>query len=418
MANTRQAGSGLRRWQHGVVFLAACLIFVARRPDAIFHAQFYAEDGRVWFANAYNLGWFAALLRPQDGYFQTLPRLGASLSLLVPFVYAPLVMSLIAVFVHALPANILLASRSSGWGSLRFRAVLAAVYVVLPNSWEISCGITESQWVLALCAFLTLVACSPRSVGVRAVDAAILMLCGLTGPFSFFLLPIAIFLLWRRRTGWRLATVVLFGLTTILQVCAFFIGARGPRHTIVSGASVAWFIRILSGSVYLGTLIGGNEIGLRPGHSMFLFLLCVAIVGTAVIAICIAKANVEMKLFLLFSAMIFGATLVAPNIRPIPGLTGWQELTIAAGIHYWFLPALAFAWSLLWCFRQETPLLKVVSVPLLFLMCFGIVRDFRRPAFPDLKFAVYAERLREVPVGATVTVPINPAGWDMILVKH
>jgi len=418
MEDTKEAGGGLQPWQHAVVFLAACLIFVARRPDAIFHAQFYAEDGRDWFANAYNLGWFAALLRPQDGYFQTLPRLGASLSLLMPFVYAPLVMNLIAILVQALPVNILLASQSSGWGSLRFRAVLAAVYVALPNCGEISCGITESQWVLAFCAFLALVACPPRSAGIQVFDIAVLLLCGITGPFSFFFLPIAMFLLWRSRTGWRWITAALFCLTTLLQIGAFFLGNRGVRHPILTGASPVWFIRILSGSIYMGTLIGGNEIGLRSGRSAFIFLLCVAVAGTGIVAVCFAKANVEMKLLLVFSAMIFAATLVAPNLRPIPGLTGWQELTVAPGIHYWFFPTLAFAWSLLWCFRQPAQSLTVVSAPLLFLMCFGMVRDSRRPAFTNLHFAAYAEQLKDAPAGSAVTIPINPVGWNMVLIKH
>ncbi|MGC2163524.1 MAG: hypothetical protein WA634_16565 [Silvibacterium sp.] len=416
--NTTKAAGGLRLWQHAVVFLVACLIFIARRPDAIFHAQFYAEDGRVWFANAYNLGWFAALLRPQYGYFQMLPRLGAALALLVPFFYAPLVLNLIAILFQALPVNILLSTQSSAWGSLRFRIVLAAVYVVLPNCWEISCGITESQWVLGLSAFLVLVACPSRSAAVGAFDVAVLLLYGLSGPFSIFLLAIAIFLLWRRRTGWCWTTVGIFSLTTLIQAWAFLIRDPGARHTIISGASPAWFIRILSGSVYLGTLIGGNDIGFRPGHSTFIFLLCVAIAGTAIVTICIAKANVEMKLLLIFSAMIFAATLVAPNLRPIPGLTGWQELTVGAGMHYWFFPTLAFAWSVLWCFRQQAQVLKVVSTPLLFLMCFGIIRDLRRPAFTDLKFAEYAERLKAAPAGAVVIIPINPVGWNMVLRKH
>ena len=49
--------TGLRPWQQGILFLLACAVIVSRRPEAIFHAQFYAEDGHVWFADAYNLGW-------------------------------------------------------------------------------------------------------------------------------------------------------------------------------------------------------------------------------------------------------------------------------------------------------------------------------------------------------------------------
>ena len=115
----------LRFWQHGVIFLLACALVVSRRPDLVFHPQLYAEDGHVWFADAYNLGWWPALFRTWGGYFQTLPRLGASLALLVPLFRVPLLLNLIAIASQVLPVNLLLSPRSSAWGSMRFRALLA-----------------------------------------------------------------------------------------------------------------------------------------------------------------------------------------------------------------------------------------------------------------------------------------------------
>ena len=176
----------LQPWHHAIIFLLAFAAVISRRLDGIFHAQFYAEDGHVWFANAYNMGWWRPLLHPQDGYFQTFPRLGADLALLVPLALAPLVMNLLAFAVQALPVNILLSSRSAVWGGIGFRAALAAVCVGLPNAGEISMGITESQWMLALCAFLLLVASPPESRGAKVFDVAVLAMCGLTGPFCIF----------------------------------------------------------------------------------------------------------------------------------------------------------------------------------------------------------------------------------------
>jgi len=34
----------------------AVIAIVSRRPDVILHPQFYAEDGVVWYAQAYSLG--------------------------------------------------------------------------------------------------------------------------------------------------------------------------------------------------------------------------------------------------------------------------------------------------------------------------------------------------------------------------
>src|SRR5208282_5718589 len=97
--------SDLRPWQHGAIFLLACAVIVWRRPDAFFHAQFYAEDGHVWFADAYNLGWWPALFHTFAGYFETLPRLVASLALLVPLALVPLFFNIIAIAFQTLPVN-------------------------------------------------------------------------------------------------------------------------------------------------------------------------------------------------------------------------------------------------------------------------------------------------------------------------
>lgn len=99
--------TAISAWQQVVIFLLACAVVISRRPDVILHAQFYAEDAHVWFADAYNLGWWRALFNAQDGYFQTVPRLGAALALLAPMARAPLVMNAIAIAVQVLPVNLL-----------------------------------------------------------------------------------------------------------------------------------------------------------------------------------------------------------------------------------------------------------------------------------------------------------------------
>jgi hypothetical protein len=152
----------IQPWQYVLIFIFACGIVIARRPDAIFHAQFFAEDGAVWFADAYNQGWWTALFIAHVGYYQTFARLGAAVALLVPFSMAPLVLNLIAIAVRAVPVNLILSSRSAEWGNLRTRVVLAALYLALPNSLEVDAGITNSQWILALSALLLLRSCRAR----------------------------------------------------------------------------------------------------------------------------------------------------------------------------------------------------------------------------------------------------------------
>jgi hypothetical protein len=405
-------------WQQCVAFLLGCALLISRRPDAIFHAQFWAEDGHVWFANAFSLGWWPSLFRTQDGYFQTLPRLCASLALLVPLSLAPLVMNLIAIAVETLPINILLSSRSSAWGSLRCRALMAAFYLALPNIREVEGIITSSQWVLALCVFLLLVASPPDSALGKVLDASLILLCGLTGPFCVFLLPIAVFFAWRSRASWRWTTGSLLGALSLVQAWGLLVVDRSGRAHAALGASPSLFARILGGQVFLGTLLGANGLSSSTNPTVFRLLLCASIGGLAIVAICFTRSAKEMKLYILLSGALLAASFVSPAAYPPTGVTRWELLTQAGGIRYWFFPTLAFAWSLLFLFRSQRSLLKMVAAPMLLLMCFGIVRDWRIPSFTDMHWAENAQRVESLPAGTAIVFPENPQGWDIRLVKR
>jgi hypothetical protein len=67
-------------WGWPLVAVGAIAVVIARRPDAVTNAQFWAEDGTIWFATAYDHGGFASLFVPYNGYLQTFSRLVAALS--------------------------------------------------------------------------------------------------------------------------------------------------------------------------------------------------------------------------------------------------------------------------------------------------------------------------------------------------
>src|SRR4051812_3305174 len=90
----------LQFWSAAVVVTIA--LIVSRRPDGIWHAQFWAEDGKIWYADAYNEGPLRALLFPAAGYLQSFSRLAAALSVAFDLRHAPLVMNVAAVLVQAL----------------------------------------------------------------------------------------------------------------------------------------------------------------------------------------------------------------------------------------------------------------------------------------------------------------------------
>lgn len=416
--NERAQWQVVRVWQYALAFLLTTAIIITRRPDAVIRPQFWSEDGRNFFADAYNMGWWSALFGVHVGYYHTVPRLGAALALLVPFQNAPMVLNLIAVFIQALPVIILVSPRSSVWGPLKFRLLMGAIFLALPNCWEVHANITNSQTFLALNAFLVLVAIPPRSYLGQAFDIAVLLLCGLTGPFSIFLIPIVGILLWTDRRQWRRIQSVVILIGSLVQIWSLSHGGLSTRPHYELGASVGLFARILAGQVYLGTLFGGLRQGPNVGPAFVIFFWLVAVLGTALLFFCILKSHLEMRLFVGFAGLLLAAPLVSPTLQSLNGVTAWETFATGAGNRYWFFPILAFGWAILWSAWFGKFAVRSISVVLLVFMCFASAVQWQYPAFPDEQFPVYAKGFEMARPGTVVTIPQCPAGWVLVLKKH
>jgi hypothetical protein len=409
----------LHFWQHLALFMVAYALVITRKPDAVFHAQFWAEDGRAWFADAYNLGPWHPFFRPETGYFQTLPRIAADLALLVPLSLAPLVLNLIAMAVQVLPVNLLISSRSAEWGAPWIRALLAFTFLAIPSSPEICANITNEQWILAFCVFLLLVGSPSNSSAGRYVNLSFILLSGLTGPFCIFLLPVSILVALRRSGLWRWVPVfILAGCCAIQAIGLLIVSPNARTAWGLLGARFDLFVRILAGNVFLGSLMGANNIAVTPGTHAFIFLAFVAFSGVIIAAFALRRAPLPMKLLALYAGLLFSAALSLPSSYAPVGTTQWEMIARAGAVRYWFLPTLTFIWLLIFGAFNKGRVLKVVSGALLCCLCFGIAIQWRRPAFQDFHYAAEVQRVEAAPAGTTVSIPINPEGWQMRLVRH
>jgi hypothetical protein len=399
-------------------FCAAVAIVISRQPDSILHAQFLEEDGQVFFADAYNRGWLVSLFRTYAGYYPTLQRFAAALTLLVPLPLAPLVMNLVGLFVQALPAPLLLSGRFSKWGTLRLRAALALAYLAMPNCAEVSVSVTEAQWHLALVACLLVLAETPPNKLWRWFDTTVFVLFGLTGPFCILLLPIACAMLYLRREGARWRPVFICAGSSMIQLSTLLLTDAVHARSGPLGASIGALSWIVAGHIYLGTLIGHNGLAvqLQP-----LTLAWIAVAGTALLIWWLCRAGVEMRLFAVFTLLVLAASLAKPATGHIPGgLTAWRLMAGAPGIRYWFFPTLACTWMLVSFLGgpERTQLTELVGFLLLFCMLFGFIRDWRHRAYPDPHLAYYAQQLKAAKPGEIIVIPENPPGWELRLVKR
>jgi hypothetical protein len=395
-------------------FFLVALAVISRRPDALSNPQFFAEDGNIWFADAYNYGWLRALAMTHTGYFQTLPRLGAALALAVPLRYAPLVMNLIGLVLQIAPAVFLLSRRASNWAPLRIRTLMAAAYVALPNTSELNVSITEAQWHLGLLACLVVLSRSPKSrIGI-AFDVTVLALCGLTGPFCIVLCPAAFTVWWIERTRWRVAVAALLWSTACLQGISLLSSAAQTRAPMPLGASFNLLCRILVSQIFLAPLLGMNG-ALRRGD---FYIYSFAAVGIGFLLYCCIRAGLQWKLFIFVSALIFAGSMITPQASY--DQPQWVALAGAWGTRYWFFPILAFVWCLLWqAGVGRNRAIKVFALFCLLIMCTRVPTNWQLKPYADLHFASeIRNKFDPATAGTVVSLPIPPGnGWVVRLKK-
>ena len=430
-SNRRGAIKGLLRsprfpwlWTLLVTILTVILT-LSRRPDSIIHAQFWAEDGNRWYANAYNWGWIAATLTSAGGYFQTLSRLTAALSLLVDLRYAPAVYGVVALVVQVLPAAFLVTPRFSRViPDFRIRLLLAFLYIGLPNSFELHINITNAMTHLGLLAALVILAEPSHRTAWRAFDLAVLVLSGLSGPFVIALAPVAFLRsITARHDRWRLVVLSVVIFCAAVQALSVLTAGPSARPHGALGATIHGFMAILAGNVFAGA-----EIGLFHYTQLFAqewwnphsqALRLAFLVGMAVFAYAAARGPLELRLFILFGWIMLTAAL----LTPVVSLTGdqWPLLSHpGAGDRYYEIPMLAFLASVVWMMtRSGVPVLRILGGLLIAAtLLVGMPTDWAYPPYTDMHPARYADILDRAAPGTRVVIPINPPGWTIELVKR
>ncbi len=322
----------LINWRiHLLVFMIAFAIITSRRPDALLNAQFWAEDGRVWYAEAYSLGVMPSLFVLHTGYFQTASRLTAGIAQFFPFIWAPLIFNLTAILIMILPVNLLVSSRFALLiPNFYYRLFIGALYLALPNSFEVHANITNSHWYLAILACMVFLATPSTILIWQLFDVGIIVVSGLSGPFSIMLVPIATIIWFVRRKKFLLILVAFLYTGALVQALAIYNG----RHHILLGATPALFTKI-TGQLFLGALLGQKGLEWLTVHfwGYELLLVLTATAGITAFLYSFLKAPLELQMFNCLATLVFFASLLSPvESGTIPA---WVSLsTIGFGCRY------------------------------------------------------------------------------------
>lgn len=397
-----------------ISFAVAMLAIMSRDISLFTHPQFYAEDGKIWYAQAYNQGWLRPLAITEGGYLNTLQRLIADAALLVPFRWAPFIMAIGGLAVQALPVPILLSDHCRHWASLRMRMAFAAVYVGVPDAREVHVVCTNAQWHFAIAMLLVAFAPQPKRLWVQIADLVLLFIAAVSGPFALLLLPFVMAFWLAHRQRWTLSTLAILSAGGLMQL-VMLLHNHAQRNPKFLGASVPLLIRLTGGNAFLGALLGTH----RFGEKLPLVCSLVALLGgAAMIGYCLRFAPFEVRLFLLYCFAVLAAGLRSPYFiyspRPL-----WAQLLDTASQRYSFFPGLALLFAILWCAFYATRHVRIGALVLVLIASVGVVMDWKIPPIPYREFPRQAAAFAAAPPGSLVVIPVYPVNpsWKMELLK-
>lgn len=391
------------------LYAGFALMLLARNPAALLHPEFWAEDGWVWYPDAYLYG-LQSFAVPLAGYLQTLPRLVGWLAQPFPLLWAPALFALASLLVQALPPLFLVSSRmADAWPDTRGRCLFALLWLALPNTREVHVNLTNAQWHLSTLAFLVLLSRPPRSWPGRALDGAVLALSGLSGPFCIVLAPVAAWMAHVRRDRASLlrAAAVLAAAAVQGALVAATIGERAPANL---GAGPRLLARIVSEQVVLGAILGEGSMSaltaLEAWETNVLPLLAAAAAAALAVA-ALVRGSQALRLAVLSATLLFAAALSHPQIN-FDG-PQWPSMQIpGAGQRYYYVPMLAWLAVLFSLAGSGIWWRRTVGTVLLGYAAIGVWSDWRIVPHPPSGFAALARTFDAAPPGTEMAFPFPP----------
>ncbi|MGA8612463.1 MAG: hypothetical protein WB760_12215 [Xanthobacteraceae bacterium] len=357
--------------------LCAVVVLLVRAPDAFTNPQMWAEDATVFWIQQYQYGW-AAVVMPYAGYLHLAVRLTAGLASLFDPAYAPTIYVGASAFFAAWSA----ATAATVTVKPIVKFLFAATLTLPPHpTGEIFGNLANVQWLMAPTLVLVLATDPPASRFWRLNQSAFVLVSGLSGPFSIFLLPLSV---------WRIV-----------------------RN--IDGPSV---LATVSGTLQLATLaMSLSQMFPQPGESAPLHLIvmmlgrCVhmspwaAAAGLAVLfaSLTISEGRwVRLCLLYLASAIIISAAL---KFRQDSYAFDSPE----DGPRYFYIPQLVIVWcAISLCFSRRAGI--IVGIAALVTLALTYPHEFfKRPQLPDELWAEHVKNIGKM----LVVIPVNPPGWSV-----
>lgn len=399
------------------IYIIVFVVIVLRRPDIIFNAQPWAEDG-LWMASVYTEGFWSSLLAPQNGYFQTISRLAYGLGLLWGFENAPLIANVTAISIRCLFILFVLSDRMK-FIDIEYRILASCYFLLMPNLSEGYVNITNVHWYLAMYMFAIVLAEKPQGRLWKAHDITLFFIGGLSGPFIIF---IAVCQAIKKvsQYGSPLKAIKQFdiydaiiGGCMLIQTCTILLTSSSDRSPAPLGASISLLANIVSYRIIAGTFLSNDTIRILGQQPFYDILLTGVLFGTLLLLFLYQGWRVRSSI--IFFLLILGCSLAKPMMSI--DQPQWPLFLVAGlGERYFFTTNFAFFCMLLLLisFIRRG---KYIAITLFVCMIPLFASYFAIQPLVDVGYKEHITRFESTSSVGSVSIPINPPGWNMVLKK-
>jgi hypothetical protein len=178
---------------------------------------------------------------------------------------------------------------------------------------------------------------------------------------------------------------------------------------------------IIGGQFLMGFLFGVGTYARLLHQPWFNFAAGMGLIGITILAsVILWREKSEVRQLLLIGIGLLAIALMAP-IGGAAGMTQWHALWSIPGNgqRYYTVPMAMMLFALAAIVgRGKGRGFRVLAAVLLLLNASMAIRiDWMLWRFEDFHFDHYAQLYHKLPPGASMTIPINPPGWQMELQK-
>lgn len=244
-----------------IALLCFTALTILRRTALFSNPRFWAEEGSIYFNDAWHFIWYEVLFQPHIGYLSFFNNFAALAATLVQLEYAPLVTTLFALMAQLIPAIILLFFNVEEISYSKERKLICLIALLLVGpSQEVWLNSINSQFYFAVTTALLLFA-SPETKFKNLIGCLIILLAALTGPVSVALTPLFIWRCFKSRTPFLYACTLILIIGSSVQASILMhaldrrLGAQGA-----AGITFDNFSFILLTKHYIATAVGPGGI--------------------------------------------------------------------------------------------------------------------------------------------------------------